>query len=144
MFDKGPASKGKIILLVEDSPTQTISIRALLNKAGLKVLCATNGMDGARLAKQVNPGLILLDVQMPDITGFEVCDLLKKDQETENIPIIMLTRVDSPEAVKRGLDYGVVDYIPKDAFAEAVLLETLYQMGFIKAEMRTLYQEEEE
>jgi CheY-like chemotaxis protein len=143
MLDTEPSAQGKVILVIEDSPTQAITVQSLLIKVGLRVLCATNGKDGVRLAKQVNPGLILLDIQMPDMNGFQVCELLKKDRETMNIPIIMLTRNDSPDAVKQGLAFGVVDYIPKDAFASAVLLETLYHMGFIKSYKHILESEDD-
>ncbi len=125
-------SYGKLILVIEDSPTQAIIIQEVLAETGLEVICATNGRSGLRLAHQVNPALILLDVQMPDINGFDVCGQLKNDPETSSIPIIMFTRNDTPEAVQMGLQSGAVDYIPKDAFATAVLIETLRQMGFIE------------
>jgi two-component system sensor histidine kinase/response regulator len=122
----------KIVLVVEDSPTQALNLNAVLERAGLQVICATNGRMGIRLAHQVHPDLIVLDVQMPDVNGFEVCEQLKKDKETADIPIIMFTRNDDPQAVQMGLQAGVVDYITKDAFANAVLLETLRQMGLIE------------
>ncbi len=124
--------ESQLVLVIEDSPTQAMIIQEFLLEAGLQVICATNGSMGMRLAKQVDPALVLLDVQMPDINGFEVCDRLKKDPETADIPVIMFTRNDSPEAVSQGLESGAVDYIPKDAFATAVLMETLRQMGLIK------------
>lgn len=126
--------EGKVILVVEDSPTQALSINTILTEAGLRVICAINGRMGVRLAHQVRPDLIVLDVQMPDMNGFEVCEQLKKDPETANIPIIMFTRNDTPEAVQQGLQSGAIDYIPKDAFAMAVLLETFRQMGMVKDE----------
>ena len=136
-------SRSKMILVIEDSPTQALTLRSLLIHAGLKVICATNGNDGVRLAGQVNPGLILLDIQMPDINGFEVCDQLKNDPETANIPIIMFTQNDTPESLQEGMRRGAVDYIPKDAFAPAVLLETLRQMGFIKSTKDLLSHDED-
>ncbi len=134
MYDKERSNLGQVILVVEDSPTQAIGVQSLLVEAGLRVLCATNGKEGLRLARQVQPALILLDIQMPDMNGFEVCANLKKDDETMDIPVIMLTRNTTPEAVQQGFGHGAIDYIPKDAFASAVLLETLRQMGLIKKE----------
>ena len=131
MFDE-QANRSPVILVVEDSPTQAVTVQALLVNAGLRVLCATNGKEGIRLSRQVQPALILLDIQMPDMNGFEVCEHLKNDEETADIPIILFTRNDSPESVQKGFGHGAVDYIPKDAFASAVLLETLRQMGLIK------------
>ena len=83
------------------------------------------------MAGQFHPDLIVLDVQMPGMNGFQVCRQLKSDPATEDIPIIMFTRHDEQEAVVLGLQTGAVDYIPKDAFADAVLLETLRQMDLI-------------
>ena len=121
----------KVALVIEDSPTQALNLQDVLERAGLLVVCATNGYIGIQLARQTQPALIVLDVQMPGINGFEVCEKLKKAPETTEIPIIMFTRNDTPEALQMGLASGVVDYIPKDAFATAVLLETIRQMGLI-------------
>ena len=59
--------------------------------------------------------------------------MLKEESKTADIPIIMFTRYDDAQSVMSGLETGAIDYIPKDAFAEAVLLETLRQMGFVEA-----------
>jgi DNA-binding response OmpR family regulator len=120
---------GKIILIVEDSTTQALHLQALLEEAGLQVIWAPDGQAGVKMAHQALPDLIVLDVQLPDMNGFQVCQDLKSQNDTRHIPIIMFTRHDDPEAVVLGLQTGVVDYIPKDAFADAVLIETLRQMG---------------
>jgi DNA-binding response OmpR family regulator len=119
----------KTILVIEDSATQALHLQALLAEAGLQVVCAQNGRAGLKMAHQAHPDLIVLDVQLPDMNGFHVCQDLKSQNDTQRIPIIMLTRHNDPEAVVLGLQTGVVDYIPKDAFADAVLIETLRQMG---------------
>ncbi len=121
----------RLVLVVEDSPTQAMIIQEFLTRVGLHVLYATNGKMGVHLARSAHPALVLLDVQMPDMNGYEVCERLKKDPMTYGIPVIMFTRNDSLEAVQHGLESGAVDYIPKDAFAMAVLLETLRQMGLV-------------
>ncbi len=120
-----------VVLLVEDSPTQALVIQNFLLEAGLQVIVATNGKMGVRLARKVLPNLILLDIQMPDMNGFEVCEQLKQGDETAAIPIVMLTRQDTQEAVKQSLQSGAVDFIPKDAFTTVVLLEALRQMGLL-------------
>jgi CheY-like chemotaxis protein len=117
------------VLLVEDNATQAAHFRALLELAGLCVVWASGGREGVRLAQQDHPDLLILDVQMPEMNGFQVCEQLKQSPDTANIPIIMLTRHDDPEIAMLGMELGVIDYIPKDAFADAVLLETLRQMG---------------
>lgn len=122
----------KLILVVEDSPTQAIQLQTALSQKGLDVFCAVNGRIGIHAAQEIHPDLVVLDVQMPEVDGFEVARTLKALPDTSEIPIIMFTRNDTPEAVQLGLQSGVVDYIPKDAFAHAVLLETLRQMGFFE------------
>jgi twitching motility two-component system response regulator PilH len=123
----------KSILLVEDSTTQALHLRALLEREGLHVVWARDGRQGVQKARQLHPDLVVLDVQMPDMNGFEVSRMLKEEAKTADIPIIMFTRYDDAQSVISGLETGAIDYIPKDAFAEAVLLETLRQMGFVAA-----------
>jgi DNA-binding response OmpR family regulator len=126
-----PVSR-KRILVVEDSPTQAQHMRMLLEQEGVEVVLADDGRMGLQMAQELLPDLIVLDVQMPGMNGFQVCRQLKNQRDTEDIPIIMFTRHDEQEAVVLGLQTGAVDYIPKDAFADAVLLETLRQMKFIE------------
>jgi two-component system sensor histidine kinase/response regulator len=127
----GTGANAKTILLIEDSATQALHLKLLLEQEGLEVAWASAGQMGLKMARQLLPDLILLDVQMPDMNGFQVCQQLRKADDTNYIPIIMLTRFDDPETVTLGMQVGVTDYIPKDAFADAVLLETLRQMGMI-------------
>ncbi len=122
----------KRILIVEDSPTQALHLQALLEQVGLEVLVAYDGQTGLEMARSWQPDLVVLDVQMPGMNGFQVCQQLKRTAATAEIPIIMFTRHDEQEAVVLGLQTGAVDYIPKDAFADAVLLETLRQMKLIR------------
>ncbi len=123
---------GKTILIVEDSATQAQHLQALLEEVGLQVIWARDGGAGLKMANQVQPDLVVLDVQLPDMNGFQVCQDLKGQDDTRHIPVIMFTRHDDPEAVVLGLQTGVTDYIPKDAFADAVLVETLRQMRLVK------------
>jgi DNA-binding response OmpR family regulator len=126
------AGDRKTVLLVEDSATQALHLQAVLEQQGLQVAWASDGRTGLQMAQQLHPDLIVLDLQMPDINGFQVCQQLKRDSpDTAAIPVIMFTRHDDPEAVVLGIQVGATDYIPKDAFADAVLLETLRQMGLI-------------
>ncbi|MBN1660521.1 MAG: response regulator [Anaerolineae bacterium] len=121
----------KTILVVEDSTTQALHLRTLLEREGLNVLWARDGRQGIELTQEHLPSLVVLDIQMPDVNGFEVLRQLKSTAATVEIPVVMFTRYDDAQSVISGLETGAVDYIPKDAFAEAVLLETLRQMGFI-------------
>jgi DNA-binding response OmpR family regulator len=111
-------SRGRTILLVEDNATQALHLQALLEQEGLTALWARDGRSGIKMARRESPDLIVLDVQMPGMNGFEVCQELKGRQDTAAIPIIMFTRHDDPDVVLMGLQAGAVDYIPKDAFAD--------------------------
>lgn len=124
----------KVALVIEDSPTQATHLQAILENEGIQVICAINGRMGMRMAQQLQPDVIILDIQMPEVNGFEVCKLLKASPDLANIPVILFTRWDATEAVQLGLEYGAIDYIPKDAFADAVLIETLRQMGIVDHE----------
>ncbi|MBN1582351.1 MAG: response regulator [Anaerolineae bacterium] len=121
----------KTILVVEDSSTQSLHLRALLEDAGVGAIVANNGFEGVQMAQVLRPDLIVLDVQMPGMNGLQVCEALKQIKETCDIPIIMLTRHDDPEMVALGMQSGITDYIPKDAFADVVLIETLKEMEII-------------
>ncbi len=123
----------KTILLVEDSPTQALQTRALLMANGLQVIVATDGVEGIEMAQRSLPGLIVLDWELPRMNGGDVVRSLKNNPNTRLIPIIILTRYDSPEFINSGLEGGAVDFIPKDAFAKVVLVETLKQMGYIES-----------
>jgi CheY-like chemotaxis protein len=121
----------KTILVVEDSPTQALHVQALLEQEGASVVVAVDGPAGVDMAQRLRPDLIILDMQLPQMNGLEVCSRIKSGQETRHIPIIILTRHDDPELMELGLQSGIVEYIPKDVFADAVLVETLRQMGLI-------------
>lgn len=116
------------ILLVEDSAPQALKLKLGLENHGCLVDWANTGLAGLNLAQQKSFDLIVLDIELPDINGFEVCRRLKGDPELAQIPVVMLTTLDQAENVLDGLEAGAIDYIPKDAFAEAVLLETIKQM----------------
>lgn len=135
--DTHPDTKRKTVLVVEDSVTQSRRLQILLEGEGLDVMCADNGEKGLNMARELKPDLVLLDLQMPGMNGFQVCQHLKRKRDTADIPIIMLTQHDDPEAVTLGMQIGVVEYIPKDAFRDAVLLETLRQMGIIESRPRS-------
>ena len=121
----------KIVLVVEDSPTEAENICAVLTETGLHVVWAVNGLDGLQKVQEIHPDLIVMDVNMPGMNGFEVVQVLKHDPQYTTIPIVMLTTNDAPEALMTGLDSGVIDYIPKDVFAMRVLVETIRQIGLI-------------
>lgn len=104
------------ILVIDDNLDNLTSIKALLNhyKANSTVLSARSGPEGIEIAKREKPDTILLDIIMPEMDGYEVCEKLKSDEETSNIPIIMLTaiRTDTKSRIK-GLDVGADAFFSK-------------------------------
>ena len=120
----------KTILVIEDSATQSMQLKKLLEGEGLKVLTALDGEKGMTMVKENLPNLIILDLQLPHMNGFQVAQELKSDPETRQIPIIMLTIHGEQESKRLGFQLGATEFIPKDRFANKVLLETLRQMGF--------------
>ena len=121
----------KTILIVEDSPVQALAVLRLLEHRGLRILCASNGEAGLDMARQNLPAIILLDIQMPGIDGLEVCRLLQADALTAQIPIILLTTQSDSDTIRKGFNDGAVDFIPKDAFYDITLIETLKHLKII-------------
>src|SRR5665213_916470 len=103
----------KQILLVDDSKPIHALVRALLSEEQVTIHSAYDGAQGLTMAKSIRPDIILLDVEMPEMDGYEACRLLKLDAEIYNIPVIFLTALASPENKVHGLELGAVDYVTK-------------------------------
>lgn len=127
-------NRKKTILIVEDSLVQSLALLKLFKQWDVNVLCAENGKDGIELARQAQPEVILLDVQMPGMNGLEVCRLLRDDTRTIKIPIILFTSHNDMKTLREGFLSGAIEFIPKDGFHEAVLVETLRQMHILDHE----------
>jgi twitching motility two-component system response regulator PilH len=101
------------ILIVDDSPTETMIMRNALVKAGFRVETAVNGQDGVEAAQRQHPDLILMDVIMPILNGFQATRMLQRDPATTGIPVIMVTTKDQVTDRAWGLRQGAVDYLVK-------------------------------
>lgn len=121
----------KTVLIVEDSPAQAFALRNVLEREGVHVLHAPDGRAGVTMAQQHVPDAIVMDIQMPKMNGFEACRCLQANALTMGIPVVMFTSQEHVDAVMLGLDLGAIDFIPKDAFANTVLLETLRQLHIL-------------
>ena len=119
----------KTILVIDDDKKLNQLLKDFLGDFGFHTLTATHPAEGLTKLRQKSPDLVILDVMLPEINGFEVCKRLKADSKLASVPVIMMTSRDYAEDVLNGLELGAIDYIPKDAFAEAVLLETIKQMA---------------
>ena len=103
----------KRILVIDDLPENVFLLKDRLEHEGYEVLTADCGNSGIEKATDETPDLILLDVMMPDINGFEVCKTLVNDSRTSGIPILLVTAKTDAEDTKEGLDAGAFDYIKK-------------------------------
>src|SRR5271156_2063934 len=100
------------ILIIEDNADTRRFLEAMLGKE-FEILTAENGVIGIDFARNKTPDLILLDIMLPILSGYDACSLLKKDERTKQIPIIFLSAKNSVPDITQGLGTGADDYIPK-------------------------------
>ena len=109
------------VLIVDDSPTATFVFRRALIKAGFRVETAANGQDGVQAAQRLRPNLILMDIIMPVLNGFQATRMLQRDAATAQIPVIMVTTKDQTTDRAWGLRQGAVDYLVKPVNSEELI-----------------------
>ncbi len=136
------------ILIVDDNPTNlkviTSSLETLTDR-GCKILVANNAKRAISIAEKVIPSLILLDINMPDMNGFQVCEHLKSTTETKNIPIIFLSALYDLESKLKGFKVGGIDYVTKPFQKEEVCIrvETQLRIYLLKKEVEKERQKSE-
>ena len=106
-------TRKKILLVVDDSPTAIMWHRLMLEEEGYEVLTAADGAEGVEVAKKQLPELVLLDVIMPRMNGFEACRALREDERTRDIPVLMITTRSEMPNVLKGYESGCNEYITK-------------------------------
>lgn len=109
------------ILVVDDEPTNLRLVSDYLKNAGFRILVSQDGESALQRARYAQPNLILLDVMMPGIDGFETCRRLKADESLRHIPVIFMTALIDIEDKLKGFQLGAVDYIPKPLQHEELL-----------------------
>jgi len=107
------------ILIIDDTPANIQILNEFLQQ-DYAIFFSTNGPDGVRIAQQELPDLILLDIMMPEMDGYEVCAKIKTDPLTRQIPVIFITAMNAEEDEAKGLDAGAIDYITKPVSAPIV------------------------
>jgi two-component system, sensor histidine kinase and response regulator len=105
--------KKSLILIVDDIPKNLQVLSSILNTENYKISFASNGAQAIDVAKSSMPDLILLDIMMPEMDGYEACRILKSENSTKHIPIIFLTGKAETDDVVRGLQLGAIDYVTK-------------------------------
>jgi twitching motility two-component system response regulator PilH len=111
----------KKILIVDDSPTERHVLNDLLTKAGYDVVASDNGEDAIQKAKQLKPDLILMDVVMPGLNGFQATRAISRDADTRNIPIILCTSKSQETDKIWGMRQGARDYVVKPIIRDELL-----------------------
>jgi diguanylate cyclase (GGDEF)-like protein len=120
------------VLLVEDDPIQASATKEILRKVGYEILWAEDGINAIKLIKSEKPDIVLLDVILPGMDGYEVCRWLKLDESTKGIPVIMLTVKKELADKISGLHIGADDYLPKP-YNELELNARIYALLRTKA-----------
>ena len=135
----------KLTILIVDDIIDNIKVAMeTLQSIGCDIVYATSGKQGLERAKNTLPDLILLDIMMPDITGFEVCKILKDDKTVQNIPIIFLSADNSIDNMIKGFKHGAVDYINKPFRSEELKARVLTHLKLYSYEKSLELQVKEE
>jgi DNA-binding response OmpR family regulator len=103
----------KKILIIEDDSVMQNALQEYLSGEGFEIACAVDGEMGERMAKSEKPDLVLLDIVIPKKDGYEVLAEIKKNEETKDIPVILLTNLGSIEDIEKALNMGATNYLVK-------------------------------
>lgn len=132
--------KNAYILIVDDTPKNIQLLGTVLKNIGYKIIVATNGLQALGLLEKIKPDLILLDVMMPELDGYETCRRIKATEKLKDIPIIFLTAKTQPEDIVKGFELGAVDYIVKPFNSSELLarVKTHLELKFNQELLQTL------
>ena len=122
----------KRVLLIEEDAEQALFLKATLEERGLRVTWSADGLNGFLLAQALVPDLVVLDAQLPGMSGVQVCRGLQQVEVTAEIPVIMLTSDDGSDVTALSPWTKTIHCIPKDPLSATTLLETVRQAGLIE------------
>ena len=131
------------VLVVDDVVSNVLLLKVLLTNEKFKVITAGNGKEALSQAVNARPDLILLDVMMPEMNGFEVAERLKADPETQHIPIIFLTALNTTADIVKGFKVGANDFISKPFNKEELVIRVTHQISLVAAKRIIVAQTEE-
>lgn len=138
-FDKSDSR----ILIVDDTPKNIQVLGSILRKESYKLNVAQNGLQALEILKKIKPDLILLDIMMPELDGFETCKRMKQDDDLKDIPVIFLTAKVDIEDVVLGFELGAVDYVTKPFNSTELLVRVETQIKLKKASELVINQAKE-
>lgn len=119
------ADKKERILIIEDDPYINKMYQLKLGLEGYEVEVAENGRVGVEKVKSFKPDIVLLDILMPEIDGFEVLKTLKEDSETKKIPVLIMSNLGREDHIQRGREMGAIGYIVKTQYTPTQVVETI-------------------
>ena len=121
------------VLVVDDVEANRFILRDIILEMGFQPILAENGLQALKIVQRIKPQLIIMDIAMPEMNGYEVCEKMKADPETRDIPIIFISAFDDPADVVKGFDYGCEDYITKPFIPEVVKVRVGMQLKLYEA-----------
>ncbi|MET8046657.1 SpoIIE family protein phosphatase [Streptosporangium sp. NPDC005286] len=133
-------SGGATVLVVDDTPTKLYILSSWLRRSGHQVVQATGGLEALTKVRELQPDLVVLDVRLPDISGYEVCERIKADPATSSIPVIQIsgaaiTPADRAQGLERGADAYLAEPVEPDEFAATVEATLRYYRARQRAEL---------
>ena len=131
------------VLIVDDVISNVLLLKVLLNNEKFQIVTASNGTEALAQVKKEKPDLVLLDVMMPDISGFDVAKQMKADPEMSDIPIIFLTALNSTADIVKGFQVGGNDFISKPFNKEELIIRVTHQISLVAAKRIIVAQTEE-
>ncbi len=126
MTDPAPAKK---ILLVEDSKNISGVLVDVLKAEGYTVMHAPDGVTGVAMTRREKPDLVLLDLLLPKLSGYDVCNAIKRDNNTRHIPVLVISTMDKPESVARAKACGAANFMRKPYNLDDLLAEIKRLLG---------------
>lgn len=130
------------ILIVDDVTSNVLLLKILLTNEKFQICTASNGHQCVEVARSEHPDLILLDVMMPELNGFDTVVILKKDPLTADIPIIFLTALNSPSDLVHGFQVGAHDFLTKPFNKEELIMRVMHQISLVAAKRYIIEQNE--
>lgn len=130
------------VLIVDDVPTNVMLVQAILKKEGYTLLTCDSGVKALRIAQEKHPNLILLDIMMPEMDGYEVLQHLKSNPDTNNIPVIIMSALSDMQSIVKGYQLGATEYVTKPFQREELVKRVahrfeLYSIKRIKQELES-------
>ncbi len=122
------SNKSKSIIVVEDSITSRTLLKSILESCGFSVKTAVDGLEGWNLINSEKFDLVITDVEMPKMDGFELTSKIRNHSELSDIPVVLVTSLESREHKERGIDVGASAYIVKSDFQQGNLLDTIKRL----------------